>query len=173
VQLPKDVTGWGKIKWGMTVAQATALLGDTVIPENAPAPNITMAALDPYPAKLRLQDVQIGLEHGTVAIQTKQNSDVVWVVTLLASPPAEETYPGRRADVFDSLHEMLIEKYGSPTIFDRKSFASSGSSENIVTTVVWTFPSTYITLKWRDGAYHVGYVSIEYRAVDKKALDTL
>jgi hypothetical protein len=26
-QVPKDVNGWGKIRWGMTVAQAKALYG--------------------------------------------------------------------------------------------------------------------------------------------------
>jgi len=155
----------------MTVAEAKAVLGDAAILVNAPDPNSL------YPTKLRLQDVQIGLEQGDVTIQTKRNSDVVCVVTLLASPPAEEKSPGRRAEVFDSLHEMLVEKYGAPAIFDRKSVASIVANEDIVTKVVWSFPSTYITLRWSDDAWnarhHVGYVSIAYKAVDRKALDTL
>ena len=69
---------------------------------------------------------------------------------------------------------MLVEKYGAPKTSDRKSVGSLSSSEDIETTVFWSFPSTSITLTWSDYArYHVGYVKIEYKAVDKKALDTL
>ena len=167
-QPPKDVAGWGKVKWGMTVAEAKAALGDEATPEPAPNPH------DTYPTKLRLRNVQIGLGTGTVNIQTKQDSDLVCVVTLLASPPAVEEAPGERAMLFERLKAMLIEKYGQPKASDRSPIASLSRTESVKTTVLWSFPSTSITLKWSDDAkYHVGYVSIEYKAVDKKALETL
>jgi hypothetical protein len=167
-QPPKDVAGWGKIKWGMTVAEAKAVLGDEAVPENAPDQHFT------YPTKLRLLNVQIGAGTGTVKIQTKQNSDLVCVVTLLASPPAVEEIPGERPMLFDRLNGMLVEKYGTPKTSDRKSVRSLSGSDSIETTVFWSFPSTSITLRWSEAPrFHVGYVSIEYKAVDKKALNTL
>ena len=102
-------------------------------------------------------------------IRTKQNSDKVCVVSLLASPVAVEEVPGARSQVFDGLKAMLAEKYGKPTYSDTKS-----EGTDIEFKVVWSFPSTSITLTLSDEArHHVGYVSVEYKAVDKKALDIL
>lgn len=163
-QPPKDVTGWGKIKWGMRVDEAKVALGDQAKPESEGSPYTT------YPSKLRLQGVQIGNETGYAQIQTRRESDLVCMVTLVAAPPGAEKTPGQRAAIFEELKAMLVEKYGPPVNSDRKP---SGSGF-VDATVTWIFPSTSIRLLWSDESkYHIGHVAIEYKSVDKKALDTL
>jgi hypothetical protein len=69
---------------------------------------------------------------------------------------------------FDSLKILLIEKYGQPNNEDRKV---EGRDVNSI--VVWTFPSTSISLRRSETPEGIGSVLVNYSAVDKKALDVL
>jgi hypothetical protein len=48
--------------------------------------------------------------------------------------------------------------------------------DSVDSTVLWVFPSTSVTLLWSEGTnpkHDNRYVEIEYKAIDKKALDVL
>ncbi len=161
---PKDVEGWSKIKWGMTVAESREAIGKQVSdPTDAPGPNFVLIN------KFIVNDVKIGDIVAKAAVQTARNSDVVSAVTIEAAG-LDET-PGKRADTFSTLKRLLIEKYGTPKNEDRKQ-DGRGDTDS---TLLWIFPSTSITLLWSEssGRYGIGYVTIRYKAVDKKSSDLL
>jgi hypothetical protein len=169
-QTPKDVAGWGTVKWGMTVAEAKAALGNGAIPETGVGD-----PRDFYTVKLRLEKVQIGRVNAIVNIVTKKDSDFVCAVTLLPTiestsvPTAHIQAPA----LFEDLKQMLIEKYGQP----KTSGAVTDPgilSQGVRTTAFWSFPSTTITLIGEHSEkYHTGFVSVTYEPVDRKALDKL
>ena len=68
-----------------------------------------------------------------------------------------------------SIKALVIEKYGAPTNEDRTT-----ERDSLIRTVLWSLPTTTITLIWSESSrYQLGYVSLRYKAVDKKALDIL
>jgi hypothetical protein len=74
-----------------------------------------------------------------------------------------------RREAFERLRALLIEKYGAPTNDD-----ATTERDHLLKTVIWALPTTTIALTWSESSRHqLGYVSLEYKAVDKKALDTL
>lgn len=116
----------GKDQMGYDSGPSKTALGPGAAPESTPDPH------DTYPAKLRLRNVQIGVGTGTVNIQTKQNSDLVCLVTLLASRPAVEEVPGERARLFERLNGMLVENTGSrrpPTKSQPEASAAARASK--------------------------------------------
>jgi hypothetical protein len=159
---PSDVDGWNKVKWGMTIAEAKAAYGaDVEDSQIVPGPNFV--EID----RLTIKAVEIGSIRATASIQTKRNSDKVNSVVVNVAEVRED--PGVRADRFDTVRTLLIQKYGTPKNEDRKP-----DGDNLRTNVVWTFPSTSITLLWVEGRrYRHGYVTITYEAVDERSLDVL
>jgi len=158
---PKDVDGWQNIKWGMSVAEARAALGSQASePTEESGPNVVLIK------RLLIENITIGDFLCKAALQTKRGSDAISAVTI--SLPSMRDPPDHRGHVFDSLKRSLIEKYGQPKSEDRR--AEGGDVESII---LWTFPSTSITLRRVEGSRGFGYVNIEYRAVDKKAIDAL
>src|ERR1051326_5162662 len=74
--------GWGKIVWGMTVAEARAALGPAATtPTETPGPNL--ALID----RLMLAGIPIGNLTAEAAIQTAPGSDKVSAATPTACPP--------------------------------------------------------------------------------------
>jgi hypothetical protein len=157
-----DTNGWGKVRWGMTVAEAKAALGDdAVVSTVVPGPNFTL--ID----RLTIKNVKIGDITASASIQTGRNSEVVCAVTINAAEMRD--LASSRARTFDSLKRLLIEKYGAPKSEDRKP-----TGRGVEMAAIWTLPSTSITLRWYEiPGSDLGFVTIEYRAVDKKALDVL
>lgn len=162
IQQPIDIEGWGKVKWGMTVEEARKATAEFQSePPEIPGPNFT------FITKIVLGSVPVGDLHCKVSIQAKRNSETIVAVTLTTGPVDEP--PSFRATAFDTLKRLLIQKYGQPKSDDRR--AESG---HVVTVVLWNLPSTTITLKRSEGSrYGIGYVSLQYAAVDKKALDII
>jgi len=152
-----DVKGWGKIEWGMTVAEAKAALGDQAT-DSTQIPGVNFAFIE----KLVIKEFLIGDVHCRVSIESKKGSNVIGGVTISTGVSHDIS---SRENAFDSFRKLLIEKYGQPKNEDRS--AEGGS---IRTNALWTFPSTSITLRRSESRYSNGYVSIEYRAADKDAL---
>jgi len=146
----------------MTLAEAKAALGADAVVDG----------IDQYPIRLHMDNVQIGSRKGTVSLYTKDNSDLVNSVTL--GPEISSSLQDFSASiVFDDLKVMLIDKYGQPISYGKQPDPLGGRS-SVMTTVVWSFPSTIITLTmFSDAQRHKGSVTVNYRQADKKALGTL
>jgi hypothetical protein len=160
----KDVQGWSVVKWGMSVSETKALFEDRAVePTEKPGPNFVL--ID----RIIVKGVRIGdIRTEEVAVQTARDSDAVTAVTIRAVGINET--PSIRSDAFATLKRLLIDKYGTPRNEDRKP-SGRGAIDSIV---LWSFPSTPITLLWSEtSGYGLGYVTVQYRAVDKKILDSL
>src|ERR1035441_7914802 len=84
---PKDVDGWGKIKWGMTVAQAKTAYGD-----QAQASDGTGGRSTRYVEKLKITNFAVGDIKMKVSIETLPDSSLIREVSLaLADEPQSST----------------------------------------------------------------------------------
>jgi hypothetical protein len=117
---PKDVTGWEKVKWGMTIAQAAKASGGVIQPK----PYIHMN-----------ERILIDGSFGEAVVYSAVGSDLVSKVRVLTYPG----YPGPdytyevRDKAYTKLRAEMVAKYGTP----RKSRFYFDQ---------WRFPSTIITL---------------------------
>lgn len=118
-QPPKDVDGWGKVKWGMSVVQARTAYGNEIRYD------------------VRLHDGLIGLRLNNVKVGTLEMGALLQVSGERING-AELSIIGisgsERDNAYNNLKAMLIDKYGAATIDDPK------------TRTIWVFPSTLITL---------------------------
>jgi len=160
-QPTKDVNGWGKLKWGMTVEQATAEYSGSfkVLPnkENT-RPEIT------------IKDVEVGrllLDVSVVAVfgPTIDN------ITLEPQPHKDWEYT--RQQNFDLLKVLLVEKYGAPTNEDRtNNFDYANKPDGTRTVVIWALPSTTIKLLWSEQSKS-GSLFVEYTPPNRKFLSRM
>ena len=148
---PRDVDGWGKIHWGMTLAEASQ------------AYVIDRHEDNDYWSQLIAQPVIVGDITMRVSIAAKHGSTQVSRVRLSTN------VAGRNAeDDFDTLKTQLIQKYGPPIDGETRT-----EGTNAVRTFLWTFPSTSIRLTVTPGQNSQGRIEVEYNATDKNALDLL
>jgi hypothetical protein len=145
---PRDVEGWGKIKWGMTSNQASQAYVINRHEDNELWSELIAEPLEFYDFKLR---VAIGARHG---------SDQISRVRLWDNSAGTEE--------FDTLKTLLIQKYGPPIDADSRSELADA-----VRTFLWTFPSTTIRLTLRLDQKAQGRSALEYLATDQRALDAL
>jgi hypothetical protein len=160
---PKDVGGWTRIRWGMTVAEAReAFSGQVSDPRVATPPDAILVD------RFIITDLHIGRIVAEAAVGTERDSNQVVAVRIRAAGPIAS--PRERSDTFSALKQLLIVKYRTPQNEDQ-SPDGSGSTDS---RVFWVFPSTSITLWWneRTNGEH-GFVAIRYEALDRKALDAL
>lgn len=166
---PKDVDGWGKIKWGMTLAEVRSLYSVPVSTKEWP--ETAARCLDsPIPSCLPdrgpyifLDSVEVGDIKMKVTVQAGYKSTKVVSVQLADLNGASGTGNGVRN--FDTLKTLLIQKYGTPVNQETK-IDDIGAH---ITTVLWTFTSTSILLTLREQKV----IYLEYGATDKKALGVL
>lgn len=160
---PKDVPGWGKIQWGMTLDQVRAAYG----PE-------TKASDDPYWSHLTLPPVTVGDIPLQVSVSAKKPSAQVTLVILSCYFGFTSDTPGVAPNVtprdFDGLKALMIQKYGHPRNEERRI-----EYNDRVRVFLWTFTSTTIELKLAQSADNpeLGSMHVEYRAADPKSLDAL
>src|SRR5450759_4370979 len=110
---PNDVDGWGKIKWGMTAADAKAALGDQAAESTEKANPYARLTESLVIGKLMVGDIPC---RGT--IYSKKGSDAVVSVTIRAGQAQDPAF--LRGVSYDSLKSLLIEKYGPPKSDDRR-----------------------------------------------------
>lgn len=158
-----DIQGWGKVRWGMSVAEARAALGsDASDPTERSGPNFKLIE------KILVREVKVGDLTAKASIQTARGSDLITAVTLGFGVLRDGI--SYRSSGFSTLKRLLIEKYGPPKTEDRKP-ADRGDIESIAS---WILPSTTITLLWHESPrYDLGYLTLQYQARDKAALDVL
>lgn len=155
---PKDVDGWGKIKWGVTTfAQARAAYGIQETPVKDA--NGTTG--------LEFKKLEVGniILHGW-AYDTQGNGKIT-ALGLLMSYGLNDSLPSASAEDLNTLRTLLTQKYGPPVSTER------GMNDTTrVTTILWTFPSTSILLTLHQGNV-AGHLTLEYKGTDKKALGVL
>ena len=167
---PKDIDGWGKIKWGMTVAQAKAAYG----PEAHES-----AGTDTehgYAKKLAFEGLRIvgDLElRGSVQTATVPSDQIKEVtLSILESNATAKGGATVRRKAYNTLTDVLIQKYGTPAYRDEHQSRDGGPTTFSTT---WILPSTVIRLDRFEagGSTEYGTLDLRYTATDKKTLDML
>jgi len=154
-----DVKGWNHVRWGMTIAQAKAALGPNVRIVSEPKPQPGVLLVD----RLRLPSVKLENLELEAAIQTLPGSDRICAVTLRLKNENHKRENRQRA--FDSLKEMLVSKYGAPTMNESKPNEKAST---------WRFATGLINLK-RFELTMIGFgnVSVQYKEHDRNLQDKL
>jgi hypothetical protein len=156
-QVPKDVNGWSKIRWDMTVAQAKALYGAQAR-ESDGGGNSTK-----YTEKLVIDNFAVGDIKMKVSIETLPNSNLIKEVTFSLADESQS-----RGAAYTDIKNLLTQRYGRP----REDKDREGGAED--NSATWTFPSTVITLFWVETKrLDFGVLSLQYTATDKKVLGVL
>lgn len=144
---PRDIDGWGKIRWGMTIADA----GQAYV--------IDRHEDNDRWSQLIVQQMMIGDITMRVSIAARHGSEQISRVRLSANSGAED---------FDTLKTQLIQKYGPPIDGETRTEGTDS-----IRTFLWTFPSTSIRLTLSQRQNGQGRIEVEYNATDKTALDAL
>ncbi len=153
---PRDVDGWGKIHWGMTIAEASQ------------AYVIDRHEDNEFWSQLIAPPVAIGDIAMRVSFGAKHGSEQISRVRLWMHFGRKDSEPGASAKDFDTLKTQLIQKYGLPVDGETRTEGTDG-----IRTILWTFPSTSIRLTLTQGQNSQGRIDLEYTATDKNALDAL
>jgi hypothetical protein len=148
---PKDVDGWDKIKWGMTIADARSAYGIDTQPESKD--NWTLLQLNP----VKMGNVELGVQVGARTDNGKITSIRLW--SFFGTP---NSAPNASPQDFDTLRTFLIQKHGQPA----NEEVTRGDNNHLVKTVRWNFPSTSIVMTLEQSAIlpNVGTIYIEYTA---------
>lgn len=142
-QKPKDVDGWGKIKWNMTVGEAKAAVGS---------------------GKVHIGDIKLFVTLAAAETEPDRYNALTKPVRKIAlSEIASEA--ARSRNDFDTLKRLLMQKYGAPNTDDERKPVES--------VAMWVFPSTTITLTFRVVKFGLGHLQLKYEPTDRKALDAL
>ena len=154
---PRDLSGWDKITWGMTMAQVRSVYGINSEPENKD--EWTLLQLPPA----KVAGVEMGVQVGARQSAGKISTVRLWSYFGLPSSP-----PSAGPRDFDSLRTMLIQKYGAPANEETKR----GENTHLIKNVLWKFPSTSILLSLEQSASlpNLGTIYLEYTATGKQAL---
>ena len=148
---PKDIPGWDKIKWGMTIAEARAAYKLDAQPEKNN--DWTLLKLNPVKIGNVEMGVQVGARHGTEKI----TSVTLWSYFGLAN-----SAPSAGPQDFETLKTLLTQEFGPPA--NQKT--ERGLNFRSIKTVLWKFPSTSILMTMEQSASlpHLGNLIIEYTA---------
>ncbi len=151
---PKDVQGWDKIRWSMTMAEVGSTYGVEAKPESKD--NWTL--LDLHPVKMG--DVKLGVQVGA-----SQGSDKVTLVRLWSTFGMASSAPSAGQQDFDTLRGLLIQKYGHP---DNEE-TQRGENFRSIKTVVWKFQSTSILLSLEQSSSipNIGNIYLDYTAAGR------
>jgi hypothetical protein len=160
--LPKDVNGWDKIKWGMTVGQVKAAYGS-----QAEAPSRDNSDQEKFVERLVIKKLTIGDTEMKVSISSRSGSDRIAQVSL--SPTAGLLTTGSGGTAYETLKTSLTRKYGRPSSVDKDD-----DDQTVAYATKWIFPSTEISLSWIEvKRIDHGVLNLTYISADKKALDKL
>lgn len=159
---PKDVEGWGKIKWGMTIAQAKAAYGTGL--KTASDHPATTKTSGTDTTVLFIDDLKVGEIPVDASIETFASSDRIARATL----SLQDGY-SKRGFAYEQLRNLLSQKYGPMTRHENDK-----ASRVTTNSAAWVFPSTVITLQWVEvDSIDFGVLRIVYESTDKKALGVL
>ncbi|MGP0071684.1 MAG: hypothetical protein ACLPWF_07090 [Bryobacteraceae bacterium] len=150
----KDLGGWDKIRWGMTMAEVRAAYGIDTEPETKDGWTL-----------LQLKPVKIGGVEMGVQVGARQDAGKIASVKLWSYFGIPTAGPSAGPQDFDTLRTILIEKYGAPASEESKR----GENFRLIKTVLWTFPSTSVqmTLEQSSSLPSLGNIFVEYTATGK------
>lgn len=153
---PKDVNGWDKIKWGMTIADARSAYHIETRPESKD--NWTLLPLNP----VKIGNVELGVQVGARLVEKAPGSGKITSIRLWSFFGLPSSAPLAGPQDFDSLRTVLIQKYGHPS----NDEMTRGENNHLIRTVRWTFPSTSIVMTLEQSALlpNVGTIYLEYTA---------
>ncbi len=151
---PKDVNGWDKIKWGMTIGEARS-----VYQINAEPQSVDGWTLLTLPSTT-IANVKLDAQAGA-----RQPGDKITSVRLWSYFGLANSAPGAGAQDFDTLKSALIQKYGAPARED----TTHGENFRLIRTAAWNFPSTSITLTLEASSSlpNLGNITLEFTAAGK------
>ena len=172
--ISKDVNGWDKIRWGMTIMQAATLY-------NVPKTNAEQGKDDWTLLKLPQITVAGTKMNVQVAAQLNKISEVS--ISPASGDPYTQTIESLKRQLgkedaapkdnsagplFEKLKVLLIQKYGHPTEEVPRT-PDANDADYMRTTVLWVFPSTSISLEL-DEAKLFTDVGITYKAKEKSGV---
>jgi hypothetical protein len=148
---PTDVSGWDKIRWAMTIAEARAAYD--IHTETESKDNWTLLYLNP----IKTGGVEMGVQVGA-----REAAGKITLVRLWSFFGLPSSAPLAGARDFDTLKTTLIQKYGHPAHEETKR----GENNHLIKTVLWTFPSTSVLLTLEQSALlpNVGTIYLDYTA---------
>ena len=152
--VPRDLPGWDKIHWDMTMSDARSAYGIDAQPQSED--DWTLLQLPP----IKMRGVEMGVQVGARQATGKISSVRLWSYFALST-----SAPGASAQDFDTLRSLLIEKYGPPAAEETER----GENFRLIKTVRWTFPSTSVllTLEASSSLPNLGKIFLEYTASPK------
>jgi hypothetical protein len=151
---PQDISGWDKIHWGMTIAEARSAYGiDSKAESNA---DWTLLTLNP----VKMGDIQLSVQVGARRPGEKITLVRLWLYFGLPTSPSS----GGPQD-FDTLRTMLIQKYGRPAREETKR----GENFRLIKSILWTLPSTSILMSLEQSASlpNLGNIYLDYTAISQ------
>jgi hypothetical protein len=157
---PNDVSGWDKIRWGMTIAEARAAYD--IHTQTDSKDNWTLLYLNP----VKTGGVEMGVQVGARPRGEKMpGGDKITTVRLWSFFGLPSSAPLSGPQDFDTLKTTLTQQYGHPADEEMKR----GENNHIIKTVLWTFPSTSILLSLEQSALlpNVGTIYLDYTAAGK------
>ena len=148
---PKDITGWDKIRWGMTIAEAASAYGVDAPPETKD--DWTLLQLKP----VKMGGVEMGVQVGA-----KSGAKRITLVRLWSYFGLANSAPGAGPQDFDTLRTLLIAQYGPPSSEESRR----GENFRLIKTVRWNFPSTSIlmTLEQSSSLPNLGNIILDFTA---------
>ena len=180
---PKDIDGWGNIRWGMTLEQAKTQLVGSPVRETKDEEGVPTLVIDNF----QIYDGLVAEVHINARAKDPRG---IWDISLeptvigklvIKKDPntdrADRVIEGARRQVFDHLKRLLIEKYGDPKSNETRQDNQYALNPQEVTTVLWVLSSTSIHLhlvvptRFDNPRYRLpGWLLIEYTVVEKSAL---
>jgi hypothetical protein len=176
-QSRNEVNGWGKIKWGMSLAQVRKEYAEfKIVPETVAWPTITNGEMTLKTiidtSKFRITHFDFDGMDVDVVVYKNPKADGVSQGALepdLSTKASKNKNGGKnrfvRQEAFDHFRTLLIGKYGAPSNEQRVPQYLAGHEDGFERTVMWTFPSTTIKLLLREGEDPIGYVLVTYTLV--------
>jgi len=152
--VPNDVSGWDKIKWGMTISAVRAAYSIDAQPTSADGWTL-----------LTLAPVKIANVRMDVQVEAREGTDKITAVRLWSFFGLAGSAPQAGAQDFDALRTKLIQEYGQPA----KEEMKRGENFHLIKTVLWTFPSSSILLTLEQSAAlpNLGDIYVDYTATNK------
>ncbi len=131
---PKDVFGWGNVRWGMTAQEIQSSLGKDVKKRK-----VRHDEKDKMYSGFELEDVKMGSSRLRASLWMSEDSEKLTRIVFvpLGSPDKYEW-----AETFINLEDYLVEKYGAPDVEETSNDPGTSADRK------WKFPSTEIELSY-------------------------
>lgn len=156
---PKDLTGWEKVRWGMTTEEIISLYGDKI--KKLPRRDIFFGCYVDY--ILPKYEI-LGTNFKVYFQMDKRENKLKAVLIRLIEKNAKEP----RTKLYEAIESLLASQYGTPQELKKRDTYSQK---------VWSFPTTSINLQYsyepsiKNSMLTIRFVSTEESSQDRKSLN--